>query len=363
MKPRGTENLEYVGVDTIVLKRRAVRPTEAPPQEGLGFFEALLGVSITTEDREGFKAKYDAALTDVFKSNGLRRKKKCYKAAHLVKQVSDKAPSIIEGILAKLDELVSRIDIYCAYYGQDFISIYGRARGERLEPIAFINKVQNAFPHVCAWKYLSRVLGLANGSFELDHFEGKSTPAWRDLSKSTSSIKVFHSGNECNALISVSDLVLKYVDTFHRGKVSGKSLVETLTSRLPTFENRTYYHNLGARTEDLNYSAPDLPFDIDTSPFFKHPLYFLVWNPQAPRDIVKPSFEWSSVYNRVMERAFIEDGSVKFLSFDRDPIFWDPQTDFLVPWSDVDLDHVRMLEEMGHELPRILSKEELGAKK
>mgnify|MGYP001060483092 CR=1 FL=1 len=356
--------MEYIGVDTTVLKKQTERPAKAPPsEEGPGFFQCLLGVSITIEDRDGFKAKYDAALTDIFRSNRVRRRKKCYKAAHLVKQTGEKAPAIIEGILKELDRLISRIDIYIAYYGQEFISIYGKAQGERLEPVTFIDRVQNAFPHVCAWKYLTRVLGSVNGSFELDHFEGRSTPAWRELSNSASSIKIFYSGGECNALISVPDLLLKYVGTFHRFTVTGPSLVETITSRLPTFKDRVYYHNLGARGEDLNHTAPDYPFDMDTSNFLKHPIYFLVWNPESPRDIVKPSFEWSPVYNQVMERAFVADGGVKLLRFDKDTLFWDPETDFLVPWSETDLAHVKLLEEMGHELPSILSKEDLGIKK
>jgi len=131
--------LEYVGVDTTVLKRGASRSLEiSSEREGPGFFQALLGVSITTQDRQRFKGKYDAALADVFEINGVKRRKKCYKAAHLVKQAGEKAPKIIQETLMKLDELISRIDVYVAYYGQEFISIHGMARGERLEPIAFI---------------------------------------------------------------------------------------------------------------------------------------------------------------------------------------------------------------------------------
>ncbi|MGB9779069.1 MAG: hypothetical protein ACPLW8_06640, partial [Candidatus Bathyarchaeales archaeon] len=81
----------YVGVDSMLLKRESVSLVGEKGKP----FKALVGVSVTTSDEDLFCERYDKCLQEVFDSVGVLRRKRVYKAAHLLKQAKEKTTDII----------------------------------------------------------------------------------------------------------------------------------------------------------------------------------------------------------------------------------------------------------------------------
>ena len=353
----------YVGIDSMLLKRESVSLVGEKGKP----FKALVGVSVTTSDEDLFRKRYDECLQEVFDSVGVLRRKRVYKAAHLLKQVKEKTTDIIAKLIDGLEDCIEHLDVYCAYYAQPYISMFGKTRLQRLEPLTYLEYVKNAFPHVCAWWYVKTYGEVETPLFlDIDHFEGKVTPAWRELvSRDDVEKRIFFSGGECNALISVADLTLKLVDVFQRGTVDGRSLLQPLRDSCPSFsgKRKLRFHNLGDRGSKIKPSVPDVAIDMDVTPFLKHPIFFHVWDPGRPRETVKKSFEWSPVYNATANKAFELKGAMKNFAFEEDVLIWDVGKDFLVVWSEVDEDYVKMLQKMGYETPKILRAEDLLCRK
>lgn len=350
----------HVGIDSMRFQRRSVSLNGELGKP----FKALLGVSVTTGDEDRFRQKYEESLDKAFSTAKVEKKKRVYKGAHLLKQTAERTPDIIRIILDELEDCIEHIDAYCAFYSKPYISMFGQTRFQRLEPLSFIEYTKNAFPHVCAWFYQ---LPINYGKYEsplcfdIDHFDGKVTPAWRELIKSNIEFEIYFSGAECNALISVADLILKFIDVFQRGQVDGRSLLAPIRELCPSYQphGKLRFHNLGDRGWKINASVPDTHLGMDLAPYIKHPIFFHVWDPGRPRKLVKKSFEWSPIYNAVASKAFENKGAMKSLKFDEDVIRWNRDVDQLVIWSETDEEYVNMLKKMGYKIPNVLHSEDI----
>jgi hypothetical protein len=291
----------------------------------------------------------------------IRQQKILYKGAHLLKQTSEKTEEIICDILNELEPAINHIDLYTAFYEKKFISIYGRAQGQRLDPVKFIDKNENSFAHAWTWWYWRNYVKYEDQyMYHIDHFEGKVTPAWRELEQNKTRLSIYYSGSECNCLISLSDLILKLIAIFHFGPIDYRSVARPLLQRCSGLAaaKKIRSHDLARFDWIIRATVPDTPLDMNLNPYLKHPIYFIAWSPTLPRSTVKPSFEWSIFYNCVIQKAIENNGCVKFLDFDKDMTFWD-DTDYLVPWTDVDENHVKLLNDMGFsKMPRTLKIEE-----
>jgi hypothetical protein len=324
-------------------------------------FKAFLAASVTTKD-EKFSNIYQEVLEATLKKFGILPLKPLYKGAHLVKQADEKSAQVMCALLDAVEPMISHIDLYCAYYRQNTISVFGQAQGQQIQPLTFIEKNQNSFAHVAAWFWHKNYEYKEGYALLLDHFEGKITPAWRELEKNVSDkIKVYYSGGECNSLISLADLVLKLVETFHFGYINQQTLIRPIEDRCIGFrgKGKVRCHNLGGQTWLLRTTTPDIPLDIHLTPYIKHPIFFIAWSPNEPRDLIKPSFEWSRKYNMIMQKAIESNGCVKFLKFDKDMVIWDNK-DYIIPIMEVDQKHVESLAELGYEkMPTIVPISEL----
>jgi len=351
-----------VGFDSTALKKQI-------PSEGISsgeesskpqVFKAFLGASVTTTNIN-FDLEYCQCLSKIFNKLGIPRRKMIYKGAHLLKQTKEHSESIIYNLLNELEPSISHVDLYCAFYSLPYISVFGQAQGQRLKPMTFIEKNQNSFDHVCLWWYWKTYGNIENDhEYCVDHFEGKSTPAWRELKDSKVGFDVYFSGGECNCLISLSDLILKLIQVFHFGTVDEISLVKPILRECSSYKRKARSHNLGRRGDIIKFTVPDIPLDMDVNLYLKHPIYFIAWTPHVPREKVKSSFEWSRFYNFIMKKTIETKGCVKFLDFDADMLIWN-ENDFIVPWRDVDKEHVELLKNMGFEsMPKIIDIEELS---
>lgn len=324
-------------------------------------FKAHLGASVTTTDKKQLAKAYDDVMSDIFEKFEVERKKQLYKGAHLMMQTGEKTADIASRLIDGLQDYVSHINVYCAYYGRKYISVYGQAAGRRLSPMAFIKKTQNAFEHVCAWLYAKTYNYETPLCLELDHFSGETTPAWRELLSSEAKLNIYFSGSECNPLISIADLILKLIAIFHHGTVDGRTLLRPIREKCPSYvgKRKLWFHNLGDAGYKIKASAPDIPLPMDLTPYLKHPVFFMVWDPGVPKSRVKKSFEWSPVYNATANKAIEAEGGMKSLSFDEDIVLWDPRNDFLIPWYETDREYLEMMKQMGYKLPKVIEKDEL----
>lgn len=340
-------------------------PPDPIPQTGTegevehpNMLKGLLGVSVTTEDPQ-FSEEYLKVVANAFSKAGIHQPKIMYKGAQLLKAAGEKTEEIICQIIQDLEPFINYIDLYSAFYQRDFISIYGQAQGQRLDPLRFIDKTENSFAHVCLWWYWKNygALDESNYAYRIDHFQGKVTPAWREMAQIKSQIAVYYSGNECDALISFSDLILKLIELFHFGPIDNRSVARPLEKRCLTLSahRKIRSHDLAKFDWMIRQTVPDKPLDINLDSFVKHPIYFVAWSPLQPRTTVKQSFELSILYNNIMKKAIENKGCFKFLDFDKDMMFWN-ETDYIVPINEKDLEHIESLKEMGfNRMPQVIS--------
>jgi hypothetical protein len=353
----------YAGFDSAPIKKSTIMPNGT----GKGEFVANLGVSVTTHDKGEFESSYEEAISGVLKKFGFERKKRIYKGAQLVAQTMEKAPSIIIEMIDKLKDDIAHIDIYCAYYALEYISIYGQAEGQKLSPPVFVKKTQGAFPHVCSWWYAQTYAKIESPiCLEIDYFQTATTPAWRNLvevAKTGVSIEFYFGGDECNPLISMADMILKLIRIYHHGTVDGRSLLQPLTEKCKSIDGKrkAWFHNLGSRGFLIKATAPDLPLQADTRSFIKHPIFFYSWNPGegTRKDDLRSSFEWSPAYNAIGAHASLKRGGMKSFSFAEDPLLWKPETDIIVPITKEDMKKVKKLSDLGYKLPKITDVENL----
>jgi hypothetical protein len=346
-----------VGFDSIPLKKKFAVLDSFMPKKGeanatseteLTVLKGLVGASVTS-DSANLMESYQNAIRKALDKFQIRQQKILYKGAHLLKQVGDKTEEIICDVLNELEPAINHIDLYTAFYEKKFISQFGRAQGQRLNPMTFIDKNENSFAHACAWWYWKTYAKYEDEyMYHIDHFQGNVTPAWRELENNKVKLSVYYSGSECNCLISLSDLILKLIEIFHFGPIDYRSVARPLLQRCSNFASakKIRSHDLARFDWIIRATVPDTPLNINLNQCLKHPIYFIVWSPALPRNTVKPSFEWSIFYNSVIEKAIENNGCVKFLDFDKDMTFWD-DIDYLVPWTDIDENHVKLLNDMG----------------
>jgi hypothetical protein len=347
----------HVGFDSASIKKSTILPNG----RGKGEFVANLGVSVTTHDKDRFEASYDNAISDVLKRFNLERKKRIYKGAHLVGQAMEKAPDIMIEMVNRLEDEIDHIDVYCAYYSLEYVSIYGQTEGQRLSPPVFVKKTQGAFPHVCSWWYTLKYAKTESPvCLEIDCFQTATTPAWRslvDVSKKDVAVEFYFGGDECNPVISMADMILKLIRIYHHGTVEGRSLLQPLVEKCKSLEGKrkTWFHNLGSRGFLIKAAAPDLPLQADIRPFVKHPIFFYCWNAGevGKKDEVRSSLEWSPAYNAIAAHASLKRGGMKSFSFAEDPLLWRADIDVIVPITKEDGVRVKKLGDLGYKLPKI----------
>lgn len=358
--------MPIVGFDSSVLTRPIIelptvpegvspsvfRPIESGSKGYELCFKAMMGASVKIQDEDRFKSSYSQSLTNALAKFGIPQRKPIYKAYHFASQNPQATPDVISYLLTQLEPTIERIDIFCAYYNQPYVSCFGESAGQRILPIVFIERNQNAFPHVCAWKYIMEYPHETDLVFQLDHFESKITPAWRVLKSSNVQLQVFFSGGECNPLIATADIVLRLIDLFQYGNVNGRSLLGSITGHVPLLKDKLRFHNLGGMGEDQHHTAPVVNLEIYLTDCIKKPIYYIIWRPKEERTSRKPVFEWGTFYNEILAEAIRTHGCVKYLD-SNDILHWDLKQDFVCPFSKDDEHYLESIKELGHDVPHI----------
>lgn len=353
----------HVGFDSAPIRKGLTLPNGTKGKE----FVANLGVSVTVHDNNKFESSYEDAVSTTFKKFAVERKKKIYKGAHLVAQTLEKAPGVIVEILDQVEEEIAHVDVYCAYYAMEYVSIYGQSDRQKLSPPAFVKKTQGAFPHVCAWWYAKTYAQTESPlCLEIDYMQTATTPAWRNLLSLAGkdiTLEFYYGGDECNPLISLADLILKLIRVYHHGSVEGRSLLLPLQEKCESFKGKrkTWFHNLGSRGFILKATAPDLPLQADVKQFLKHPIFFYSWSSGSAKrkDELANALTWSPIYNAIAFHASLKKGGMKSFSPTEDTLLWKPAEDFIVPFAKEDKDAVNSLATLGYELPKLADPKDL----
>jgi hypothetical protein len=313
-----------VGVDSCVFSRL---------MEGSSF-TALLGIAVTTLDRDKFRQSYDKILNDVFKEIGEKRKKNTYKAAQLTSQLQNNTSKFLDLFIDKISSELIRVNVFFTFYPEDKIDRIYTCKDSYLRaysPSKFMDLITNAYPHYCVWRYLEAHPDCSNYLFEVDNFEGKITPAWEKI-KDIKNLHIYYSGNETNKLISAADLLLRYICNKLIGDLNGKSILYCLKDLLNETKIHSYY--LGYRSDYLRSMAFTDDLMINTRNYVKHPVYWILWKSFSGQGEEKNILEWSKEYNEVMNLAEINNGCVRFYKASEIPHLLNEENDVLCLLND-----------------------------
>lgn len=297
-----------IAFDDVVFERRG----------SVGTFRAPMGVAVTVTDEEKFAKRYDKVLDSLFVKYKNKRKKRIYKAAHLVSQILDASVSFIDDFLEEISDYITRIDVFYSYFPANLVPkgriyVFKDTHPRWYDANHFINLIENSYVHICVWRYLELHPDCKKYNFHCDYFEGKVTPAWESI-RDMSNLHLYNSGGECNCFISTADLILRHI----QDTLQGNLIQQNVRQCFDAIENGTHVdvHWLGPKKEFLNNIAPNKDISADVRPKIKHPIFIIAWQNPTNRSLEKDAFEWSLAYSKTMERAFEVNGCVRF---------WDPK--------------------------------------
>jgi hypothetical protein len=280
-----------------------------------GTFKSPMGVGLTIPDEKEYAKNYDLLLDKLFVKYKSPRKKRIYKAAHLVGQLLDASTNFIEDFIDAMSRYISRVDFCYSYFPADItprIYVFKDTHPRWYTPERFIDLIQNSYVHICAWRYLQLYPDCKDYDFHLDHFQGKVTPAWEAI-RDKENLYLYNSGNECDYFISSADLFLRHVQNRLSGALVRRSIRQCFTDILNgTHVDATW---LGPKKDYLNNIAPNKDIDADARSKIKHPIFLIAWQNPSNRATDKDAFEWSDTYSKTMEKALEQGGCVRF---------WDP---------------------------------------
>jgi hypothetical protein len=295
-----------------------------------GTFKAPLGVAVAIKDEKKFIKKYDTTLDSLFIKHEAVRKKRIYKAAHLVNQILDLSVPFIDDFLKSMSKLIGQIDVFYSYFPSNLVPkiyVYKDTHPRWYDSERFINLIQNSYAHICVWRYLQLHPDCRKYNLHCDYFEGKVTPAWENI-RDMDNLQLYNSGSECNCFISTADLILRHI----QNRLQGTLLRQNVQHCFDAVINGTHVdaHWLGPKKEFLNSIAPHKDISANVRPRVKHPIFIFAWQNPTNRASEKDAFEWSSLYSKTMERAFESDGCVRFWDPNSGPHFVEEDKDVVI---------------------------------
>ena len=349
--------LMYTGFDSKLIAYEVREPLRLPP-EGVPYehfepiqpskdykkvFKFLLGASVTVRDKKRFKDAYIESIQDSLRLQGFEPKTKIYNSTSLVSETGYRMTEIIPHMISQLDSEIERVVLYCAWYIHP-MAIYAESQPTTMLPIQFLNHISPSFPHICASKYV-RMHG--ESQLELDHFDLGTTPAWDHLINTKCNIKIYFSGDICNPLISIADLIVRLIEERMSDSVDEVSLLKSLTKGCETISKKVFCYNLGGSVEEKRFATPRTRLPANLNALISHPIIFTLgqWPEQF---ITTPLFE------RIKERALDQDGCIKkYEPIDQKQ--WDAKQDVIVVLEEEEREKILRLKLFGREIPKLLS--------
>lgn len=317
--------MPVVAFDDMLFQRRGVK----------GTFKAPLGVSLTIRDEKKFAKRYDTIIDNLFLKYGYERKKRIYKAAHLVGQLLDKSTNFIEEFITGMSRYIGQIDVYYSYFPEGItprIWTFKDTHPRWYQPDRFINLIQNSYVHICMWRYLQLHPDCKDYDFHTDYFQGKVTPAWEAI-RDKENLFLYNSGCECNCFISSADLILRHIQERLTGTLGRAAIRQCFKNIINGTHIDSYW--LGPKKAFLNNIAPNKDIDADVRSKIKHPIFIIAWQNPSGHASDKDTFEWSDTYSKIMEKAFENNGCVRFWDPKTGPHFTDQKQDYVMVTNDL----------------------------
>lgn len=283
-------------------------------------FEGLLGVGIKVNDEEKFTQKYIETMNNLFEKWNIVCPRLVNKSADLAKfliNVDDMINFLLE-LFVEIQEEIEEIQIYCTRFNTQKlpqITIFGADKPEYVKPVQFVRLMSNGYPHVCAWSYLTNSNDVESNIY-LDKFESYITPAWDHISKNPN-LKVFYKGDNCNCLLSSSDLFIRLTTLLlkkNRANFNWKGLMAL--HKYFDWKQKVTSHTLGGQTKILRNITPYSKKEINLSSFINHPIVFIPqenpadWTSKEERKL----FEEMPIYNDLVNYLFHIGGSFKYFT-------------------------------------------------
>ncbi|MFB6143805.1 MAG: hypothetical protein ABEJ98_00700 [Candidatus Nanohaloarchaea archaeon] len=295
-----------------------------------GIFKTCIGPNVIFDgEYEEFSEIYNESLDEAFEGIEFERKRETYKSYEVRRQFAEQKEEMLNFLGDFFDEILSYEDIELRVAFSRFskrplqggkVEYYRSVRKEReVELNDFIDELKHYFPVVAATETLDSE---SEHKVYLDNFSGEVTKGWDSLINNHD-VDVLVNGDKVNKLVSLSDLIAKYLELylnrFRSSYIDEDEIHEVMGS-----ENIEVYE---VDNSSLNYIVPHRPDNISVSRYYPEPLFLVLLDNDFKKE--KEWFENSKYYDLVCRAAETRRSAVKFLDLDSDFQVIDSE-DFLV---------------------------------
>ena len=268
-------------------------------------FYSPLGIGVKTNDLVELRKNLIQETSELNKSFGLAKSRVVHCSSSLVNEIGHrKAIPYLDDLVKNLEGYVESVFVsYVILPPRDIPNVevggYHCPRVQ-LKTTDFLRTLASSFSYITAWSYCGRHPEHTCDML-IDSFSGKETTAWNDLRQYD--FRVFSRGDECNALISLADVIAYLTD---------KKLWDAKKWLLPdSIEAIWDSYDFGVETRFLDKNVQskiewysDEP--IDTDPFLAHPMIFLDLD-----EISMKKFVRFNLYCDLASYAFHKKGSIQ----------------------------------------------------
>lgn len=293
-------------------------------------FKTCVGVNVVYDgDYESFSDIYDSALETAFERSDFKRQRTIYKSYEILKQFAEQKEQMLEVLGDFFENLFSRdgIEIRIVFTrfskkaldGQNVRCYESSPRKKELELNDFIDQLKSYFPAIAATETLEQDEEV---EVFLDNFSGQVTKGWDSLINNHE-VTILTNGDKVNKLVSVADLLVKYLEIYINRYKDAYIDEDTISSVLNTEKLSIYEMN----NQHLSYIVPHRPDDISVAKHYPRPMFFVILDNEFGNE--KNWFENSKYYDLVCEAAESRRSAVKFLDIDADAQIV-KENDFLV---------------------------------
>lgn len=241
-------------------------------------FESMVGVAVVTKNPLEFRERFEEISKNVFKEFGIKTGKKILSSYEIMEKTKGdiKAHQRIFNLIRR--EPI-KVNIFYSSFNQKripLIKTYGKTGSLReMELREFYDEhLRNSFNHVCAWKLDNHYYFGPSTEVFIDNFFTYTTNAWEKIKNKN--IRIIPSGDKCNYLICIADIVLKYLE--YRLKQKRKSLYLDCIKEALGY-NRRYRSELHTHiihNRHLPYITPLEKKNTGIDKFIKHPCFFIM---------------------------------------------------------------------------------------
>ncbi|MFQ5838329.1 MAG: hypothetical protein ACE5HJ_06050 [Thermoplasmata archaeon] len=274
-------------------------------------FIAILGAAVRIKDYTSFNESFDTAYRKLSSKYSFLPGRKFHKSYDLStylgrKEADDFNDSLLHSIESEIDEVaIYHTQIPPSKLPEIYVG--GEDKPRAVGALHFLKQLNNAYPHLCAWKYSTEAR--KGDRFLLDYFQSDVTPAW-DVVKERHPLIYIH-GDSCNRAIAVADIMANIADA--RLHYSGLKLTTENLERV--FENQ----GIPVKADfigqpDMKHIVPQYGQQINLYRWVKDPVFFYISEkrPEAlDYDEATYLVARSPAFGHLLDLACEADGCVK----------------------------------------------------